>query len=84
MYILYITRTTCNFYTATRLEHMRNHNCNTNQSKRPEYLEFFEQAINGNYNDKTEFTPMELHSGAMLSRVWDEYCNVTKIGSYIV
>ena len=25
--------------------------CNTNQSKWAEYLEFFEQAINGNYND---------------------------------
>ena len=47
--------------------------CNTNQGKWPEYLEFFEQTINGNYNDTTGFTPKELQSGAMPKRVWDEY-----------
>ena len=47
--------------------------CNTKQSKCPEHLEFFEQAINGNFNDTTGFTPEELHRGPMPKRVRDEY-----------
>ena len=45
--------------------------CNVNQSKWPEFLEFFESAINGNYNSTTGYTPNELQTGAMPGRVWE-------------
>ena len=45
--------------------------CNVNQSKWPEFLEFFESAINGNYNSTTGYTPNELQTGAMPGRIWE-------------
>ena len=47
--------------------------CNTNQSKWTEYLEFFENAINGSYNTTTGYTPLELQSDVHPKRVWSEY-----------
>ena len=45
--------------------------CNTNQSRWPDVLEFFEASINGSYNDTTGFTPNELQTGEMPKRFWD-------------
>ena len=46
--------------------------CNTNQNKRPDYLEFSENAINGSYNTTTGYTPLELQSDIQPKRVWSE------------
>ena len=45
--------------------------CIRDRSRWPDYLEFFEASINGNYNDTTGFTPNELQTGEMPKHVWD-------------
>ena len=47
--------------------------CHKDQSKWPEFLPFFETAINENYHDTTEYTPAELDSGLKPERFWHEY-----------
>ena len=47
--------------------------CNNNQSKWPEYLEFFEKAINGCYNTTTGYTSSELQSDVQPKRAWSDY-----------
>ena len=46
--------------------------CNTNQSRWPDYLEFFE-ASQRELQWPTGFTPNELQTGEMPKRVWDGY-----------
>ena len=47
--------------------------CYKEQSKWPEFLSFFETAINENYHDTTEYTPAELDSGTKPERFWNNY-----------
>ena len=47
--------------------------CHENHAIWPEYLPFFEEAINGNYHHTTGFTPIELESGRAPRRFWHRY-----------
>ena len=52
--------------------------CYKDQSKWPEFLPFFETAINENYHDTTEYTPAELDSGLKPERFWHDYFHTPK------
>ena len=39
----------------------------------PNYIRFFEQSLNENYNTTTGFTPKELQSGKQPTRFWERY-----------
>lgn len=52
---------------------------NKEQSKWPEYVEFFEGAIKNCYNDTTGYTPMELQEEEEPVRVWKEWINMIYI-----
>ena len=47
--------------------------CHGIQNMWPDYIRFFEQSLNENYNTTTGFTPTELHSGKQPTRFWERH-----------
>lgn len=50
--------------------------CHEQHSKWPEYVQFFEDAINSGYNETTGYTPEELDTGKKPVRFWRRYINI--------